>query len=37
MGYVSLPSIFNAVIGITRYYCVLLKMVILHDAKKQFR
>jgi len=24
----------NAIIGITSYYCVILKMVILHDAIK---
>jgi len=31
-GYISLTSILNAIIGITSYYCVILKMVILHDA-----
>jgi len=34
MGYISLSSILNAIIGITSYYCVILKMVILHDAIK---
>jgi len=34
MGYISLPSILNAIIGITSYYCVILKMVILHDTIK---
>jgi len=33
MGYISLPSKLNAIIG-TSYYCVILKMVILHDAIK---
>jgi len=27
-------SILNAIIGITSYYCVILKMVVLHDAIK---
>jgi len=31
MGYISLPSILNAIIGI-RSYCVILKIVILYDA-----
>jgi len=34
MGYISLPSNLNAIIGITSYYCVILKMVILHHAIK---
>jgi len=34
MGYISLSSNFNAVIDVTSYYCVILKMVILHDAIK---
>ena len=34
MGCISLPSILNAIIGITNFYCVILKMVILHDAIK---
>ena len=34
MEYISLPSILNAIIGITSYYCIILKMVILHDAVK---
>jgi len=33
-GYISLPSILNAIIGITSYQCVVLKMAILHDAIK---
>ena len=32
MGYISLPSNLNATIGITSYYCVILKVEILHDA-----
>jgi len=34
VGYSSLPSILNAIISITSYYYVILKMVILHDAIK---
>jgi len=34
MGYISLPSNFNAILGITSYYCVILQVVILHDAIK---
>jgi len=34
VGYISLPSNLHAIIGITSYCCVLLKMVILHDAIK---
>jgi len=34
MGYISLPSVLNAIIGITSYYCVILKIVILHDGIK---
>jgi len=34
MGYISLPSDLNVIIGITSYYCVILKMVILLDAIK---
>jgi len=37
MRYISLPSNLNAIIGVKSYYCVILKMVILHDAIKQFR
>ena len=33
-GYISLPSILNAIITITSYYCVILKIVILHDGIK---
>jgi len=32
MGYISLPSHLNAIIGIKSYHCAILKMVILHDA-----
>ena len=32
--YISLPPNLNAIVGITSYYCVILKMVILHDAIK---
>jgi len=34
MGNISFLSILNALIGITSYYCIFLKMVILHDAIK---
>jgi len=34
MGCISLHSNLNAIIGVTIYYCVILKMVILHDAIK---
>jgi len=34
MGYILLSSNANAMIGITSYQCVILKMVILHDALK---
>jgi len=34
MGYISLHSNLNAIIGIKSYYCVILNMVILHDAIK---
>jgi len=34
MGYISLPLNVNAIIGITNYYCVLSKIVVLHDAIK---
>jgi len=34
MGYISLPSGLNAIIGMKSYYCVVLKMVILHYAIK---
>jgi len=32
--YISLAPNLNAIIGITSYYCVILKMVILRDAIK---
>jgi len=31
---ISLLSILNAIIGTTSYYCVILKIAILHDAIK---
>ena len=34
MGYISLPSILNDIVGTTNYYCVILKMVISDDAIK---
>jgi len=34
MGYIALPSILNAIIGTTSYYCVILKIVALHDGIK---
>jgi len=34
MGYIPLPSNLNNIIDITSYYCVILKMVILHDEIK---
>jgi len=34
MGYISLPLNLNAIIGITSHYCVILKIVILHDTMK---
>jgi len=34
MGYISFPLNLNAIIGITSYCCVNLKMVTLHDAIK---
>jgi len=36
MGCVSLSSDLNVIVAITSYYCVILKMVILHVAIKQF-
>ena len=30
----ALPSFSNPIIGTTSYYCIILKMVILHDAIK---
>jgi len=32
MGYISLPTILNATIGIAGHCCVSVKIVILHDA-----
>jgi len=34
MGYISFPSDLDAIKGIKSYYCVILKMVMLHDAIK---
>jgi len=34
MGYISLHSNLNAIIGITSYYYVILQVVVLHDAIK---
>jgi len=36
MGYIFLPSNLNGIIGITSY-CVILKIMILHDAIKTIR
>jgi len=37
MGYISLPLIFNDIIDITSYYCIILKIMILHDAIKTIK
>jgi len=37
MGYISLPSNLNGIIGITSYYCVILEIMILHDAIKTIK
>jgi len=37
MGYISLPSNLNGIIGIRSYYCVILKIMILHDAIKTIK
>jgi len=37
MGYISLPSNLNGIIGMTSYYCVILKITILHDAVKTIK
>ena len=34
MDNISLPSILNAIIGVTSYYYVILQVVMLHDAMK---
>ena len=34
LGYTSLPSILNAIIGITSYYCVILKMMVIGWCNK---
>jgi len=34
MGYISLPQNLNAMIGIKSYFCIILKIVTLHDAIK---
>jgi len=36
-GYISLPSNFNGIIGMTSYYCVILKIMILHDSIKTIK
>jgi len=37
MGYIYLPSNYNYIIAITSYYCVILQMVMLHNAIKTIR
>jgi len=37
MGYISLPSNLNGIIGITNYYCIILKIMILYDAIKTIK
>ena len=37
MGYIPLPSNLNGIIGITSYYCVILKIMIVHDAIKTMK
>jgi len=37
MGYISVLTYLNAGIGISSYYCVILKMVILHDEIKTIK
>ena len=37
MEYISLPTNLYVIIGIASYYCVIPKMVILHDAIKTIR
>ena len=37
MGYISLPSNLNGIIGITSYYCVILKIMIFNDAIKTIK
>jgi len=32
MGYISSPSNLNAIIGIKSYYCLILQMMLLHNA-----
>ena len=34
VGYISLPWNLDAIIGMKSYYCVILQVVILHDAIK---
>jgi len=34
MGHIPLPSNLNGIIGITSYYCVILKIMMLHDTIK---
>jgi len=37
MEYISLPSDLNGIIGIAIFYCVILKIMILHDAIKTIK
>jgi len=37
MGLIPSPSNLNGIIGITRYYCVILKIMILHDTIKTIK
>jgi len=37
MGYIPLLSNLNGIIGITSFYCVILKIMILHDAIKTIK
>jgi len=37
MGYIPLPLNLNGIIGRTSYYCVILQIMILHDAIKTIK
>jgi len=37
MGYIPLSSNLNGIIDITSYYCVILKILILHDTIKTIK
>jgi len=37
MGYISLPSNLNGIIGMASYYCVILKIMTLHIAIKTIK